>query len=157
VVNNPPSEAEPSVRLVPPFACDLSYVDDRAVLTVHGEIDIATVPIILKHVRATMATPSGGIAIDLGDVTFMDSSGADALETMRDEAAAQEVPFILAAIASPARFVLDLLGLAATFGLRPRASDARGRDGKSEFTTQSVDEAVLATLRGADPDEFATR
>jgi anti-anti-sigma factor len=111
------------IRIMPasmPFSCDVSFIGDRAKVIVRGEIDIATAPMVLEHARDAMALAPGGIALDLGDVTFMDGSGVNSLEAMRDEAAALGVLFVLALVSHPVRFVLDVLDLTEMFGLRSR-------------------------------------
>jgi len=99
------------------FRCDVSYIDDRAVVLVQGDVDLATAPTFLREVRATLALPIAGVAVDLGGVTFMDSSGINVLVKTRREATERSITFTLGAVPEQARLVLDVAGLAETFGL----------------------------------------
>jgi len=70
-----------SDRADPPiFSLDVTAGDDaRTTVSVAGELDIATVDEFSDAVRSGLAT--GGVIIDLREVTFMDSSGVRALNT----------------------------------------------------------------------------
>jgi anti-sigma B factor antagonist len=102
-----------------PFSCDLLDIDDRTVVTIRGEVDLATAPRVLQHLRSALAFPPGGLAVDAGDVTFMDSSGVQMLLTMRKAAVAQDVPFTLLSISEQTRRVLEICNLSEMFGLEP--------------------------------------
>lgn len=59
--------------------------DGRTTVSVAGEVDIATAEELTAAVRSGLAT--GGVVIDLGAVTFMDSAGVRALNTALRDAA----------------------------------------------------------------------
>ena len=70
------------------FSVDLrnaKHVDqDIAVLTVRGEIDIATAPALLEVLRPVLERDAGPVVIDLSEVSFMDSTGVHVLvDTLR--------------------------------------------------------------------------
>lgn len=48
---------------------------DRYVITVSGEVDLATSPDLDAAIIAALESGSGSIVVDLTDVSFMDSSG----------------------------------------------------------------------------------
>jgi anti-sigma B factor antagonist len=60
-----------------PFSLTSARTDDQAVLSVSGEIDIATVGEFAAAAREQLA--AGTLLLDLHGVTFMDSSGLRAL------------------------------------------------------------------------------
>jgi anti-anti-sigma factor len=101
-----------------PFSCDVTYVDEHAVATVRGEIDIATAPRLLREVLATLALPINHVTIDLGAVTFIDSSGLAALARAHNDAEARGIRLILESVPDQARRVLDLTDLAQLFDIR---------------------------------------
>lgn len=49
--------------------------DGSVVVRLHGDIDLATAPTVESTVRAELPTPFARLVFDLGDLTFMDSSG----------------------------------------------------------------------------------
>ena len=52
-----------------------------ACLSAAGEIDLASAPILASHLQRAIDDGDGVVAVDLGDVTFIDSSGVNALVT----------------------------------------------------------------------------
>jgi anti-anti-sigma factor len=102
-----------------PFSCEVRDVDDRTVVTIRGEVDIVTAPVVLQHLRSPLALPPGGLAVDAGDVTFLDSSGVHMLLTLRRAAAAQQVPFTFVSITEQTRRVLEICDLSPIFELDP--------------------------------------
>jgi anti-sigma B factor antagonist len=48
---------------------------DRYVITVSGEVDLATSPALDAAILAAIESDTSALAIDLTDVSFMDSSG----------------------------------------------------------------------------------
>jgi anti-anti-sigma factor len=115
--------SEPSMTAAP-FSCEVLDVDDRTVVIIRGEVDLATAPTALQHLRSALALPPGGLAVDCGDVTFMDSSGVQMLLTMREAAVAQQVPFSLVAITEQTRQILEICNLSELFGLEPPTNAA---------------------------------
>jgi anti-sigma B factor antagonist len=103
-----------------PFRCDISYVDDSAIVLPRGDIDIATAPMMLREALASLVLPVEHIVVDLRHVTFMDSSGIHALNTARLQAADRGTGFTLVAVPPQPRTVLEITGLAEAFGLLPR-------------------------------------
>lgn len=57
---------------------------DTAVLTVHGEIDLATAPMLRKILRPVLECRVGQVVIDLSEVPFIDSTAVHILvETLQ--------------------------------------------------------------------------
>jgi anti-sigma B factor antagonist len=94
---------------------------DHAVLLVRGEIDIATAPAFRDALDRLIREANSPAFADLSGVTFMDSSGIDALATARRQAEAGGVDLILVAPSPPVRTVLELTGLWEHFEVRPEA------------------------------------
>jgi anti-sigma B factor antagonist len=58
-----------------PFTCQVSRQDGQAVVSPRGELDMATVGAVEEQLTQLRGTGVGDIVLDLGGLTFMDSSG----------------------------------------------------------------------------------
>jgi anti-sigma B factor antagonist len=57
---------------------------DVAVLSVHGEIDLKTAPVLSKSLLPALEHQTGPVVVDLSEVAFMDSTGLHVLiDTLR--------------------------------------------------------------------------
>lgn len=100
-----------------PFRCDTSFVDERATLTVRGELDLATAPVLEREAMAALALPLDGLVLDFGAVTFLDSSGIATLIAARRAAIDREVTFALVSVTRSCQLTLELAGLSDLFGI----------------------------------------
>ena len=76
----------------PPFEVRTSRVDDAAVVTIVGEIDMANAP----EVKRAIDTSRDGVervVVDLSAVTFLDSSALNALVHSRRDLAEDGISF----------------------------------------------------------------
>jgi len=55
-----------------------------AQLSVAGELDMKTAEVLAAHVERQLRTPVGALKLDLGELTFMDSSGLRLLIELYD-------------------------------------------------------------------------
>jgi anti-sigma B factor antagonist len=111
----PRHEDEPSAAA--PYGCDVSFVDEHALVAVRGELDLATGPELLRELQATLVLPLTAVTIDLAKLSFMDSSGIHVLLVARTSAEERGIAFSLTGISSQGRRVLEVAGLAEHFGL----------------------------------------
>jgi anti-anti-sigma factor len=81
-------------------------------LTATGEIDQETAPMLAEHLHRAIDDRDGRIVIDLGAVTFMDSSGVHALVTAFESALAR---LRLGRLIPAVRRVLELTALLDVF------------------------------------------
>ena len=83
---------------VPGFEIHDELLDDGTrVLTVRGELDLATGPVLGQRIRRPLFWKDvGRLVVDLSDVTFIDSSGTNALVLSYAHARAldREVQFV---------------------------------------------------------------
>ena len=102
---------------------DLPTPQDEGVCRVvaSGEVDIATVGAILDDARRCLATNPATVEIDLGGVTFIDSSGLGALVQVRNLANEQGAALVLVSTPHRVRRLLQVSGLDQVFEIR--ASD----------------------------------
>lgn len=99
------------------YRCETSRIEARAVLAVGGDLDLASAPRLLDDADAAMADPTESIALDLGAVTFVDSSGLTALLRVQRNATERGIAFTLGPVPPQVRRVIDIAGLGPTFGL----------------------------------------
>ena len=115
----PNESAAPHVPLPPAvaFRCDVAHFDERAIVGVRGDVDLATAPALRRQVFATLALPIRGVVIDLAYCTFIDSSGVAVLVEARNRAVERSIEFRLTSVPRQVRAVLQLSGLTEEFGL----------------------------------------
>ena len=58
-----------------PFTCEVKREDGRAVVSPRGELDMATAGAVDQELRELRRAGVANILLDLGGLTFMDSSG----------------------------------------------------------------------------------
>jgi anti-sigma B factor antagonist len=62
-------------QYIGPFTCQVSREDGHAVVSPRGELDMATVGAVEAELKRLLGSGVGHIVLDLGGLTFMDSSG----------------------------------------------------------------------------------
>jgi anti-sigma B factor antagonist len=97
---------------------------DVAVATVTGSLDLHTAP--LFHDRGTESLEQGPfLIVDLGGVTFCDSSGLNALLRLHRQAQAAEGRLSLAAVPAPLARMLEMTGTDALLHVHATVFEAR--------------------------------
>jgi anti-sigma B factor antagonist len=96
---------------------------DGVCVAVSGEVDIDTAP---RMRRALLEAVEAGqpVVVDLGAVTFMDSSGLAALIVAQRAAQAAGATVELAEVPAPVRRLLSLTGMDTFLTYRPAAGEA---------------------------------
>jgi anti-sigma B factor antagonist len=82
-----------------------------------GELDLATAPNLANVLASLTDVSFEQVVLDLDGVSFMDTSGLDALLRCRAECAHRGVSMHLRRVSRPAQRVIDLTGSAAVLGL----------------------------------------
>ena len=105
-----------------PLECSCGSVrsGEPVVVTVRGEVDLATAPELESCVSRAFDGAPSAVILDLAALTFIDSSGLRVLVTLAGDGATRGSSIALRNVPSHAQRVLDLTGLADTF---PRADD----------------------------------
>lgn len=101
---------------------------DRIVLSVHGEIDLYTVPRLQRELASALA--QGGpvqLVIDLSGVDFCDSSGVNALLAAHRQAREGGGELALASPRQAVRKILQVTGLETVFTVIESPAHAVGR------------------------------
>jgi anti-anti-sigma factor len=91
--------------------------DGVCVVRTSGELDIAAAEDFVEVVRTSLGR-CGTVEIDLGDVTFIDSSGLGALVRLRKEADAEDANLYLLNVSGTTDRLLRLTGLLEFFDIR---------------------------------------
>jgi anti-sigma B factor antagonist len=71
---------------VGPFTCQVSREEGQAVFSPRGELDMATVGAVEQELKQLRGTGVDAIVLDLGGLTFMDSSGLHLIMRWANEA-----------------------------------------------------------------------
>jgi len=84
--------------------------------TVAGELDASTSP-SLAAAFSQLPAGSGQVDVDLGAVTFIDSSGLRILIALSDRATAEGRKVVVSGASNPVRRLLEITGLDSMFGV----------------------------------------
>jgi len=110
---------------------------DEAVVVLAGELDALSAPIVRGELEGVVSEGTGDVVVDLGGVTFMDSSGAGALVFLHKRLVAQSRVLALVGVAGQPLDLLTLLRIDNAIPVnrrsvvRPSAGDADQGQGDS--------------------------
>jgi len=92
---------------------DVSRGDGATILSVRGDLDLRSTPGLVSSAHRILATPTEAktLIIDVGGVTFCDSSGLTAFVQIRQQCSEAGWTFQLDQAKLPLLRVLDLTGL----------------------------------------------
>ena len=93
--------------------------DDELVVAVRGEIDMLTAPALEEELEDGIGKRPEILVVDLSGVTFLDSSGCNALIRGKRRADAHAIGLELAGLSPSCRRVLEIGGLLDLFTIRP--------------------------------------
>jgi anti-sigma B factor antagonist len=105
------------------IATALAYQDGIAVLTVGGDVDLATVPALEAAIHEALALKPAGLVIDLSNVAFLASAGLQALVATHNNISESAQFAVVANSASTSR-PIQLTGLDQIFELYPTLDEA---------------------------------
>jgi anti-anti-sigma factor len=99
------------------LSADITSVDkDELILTLHGELDLATVAELQTTIALAVAThPAATLVLDTADVSLVDSTG---LRLLRDLASDPSLGFVVANPPRSLTRLLELTLLSATIATR---------------------------------------
>ena len=92
----------------------VTHGSEQAVVSVSGELDVATAMLLHHHLAAQLAQGRRHLVIDLAGVPFMDSSGLNIVLRTMNETRDIGGSLRLAAPAAPVQRVLELTGVTLT-------------------------------------------
>ena len=99
------------------LSAEIADAGSGVVVSVSGDLDLATAPDLLRRLRELLARPVDALTLDLGELGFMDSSGIAVLNTTRTDAEERGIGFSLVAVPPQAIRVLELTGMTSLFRL----------------------------------------
>ena len=118
----------------PVFSVTVSHAGNgRAVVAVSGELDVATAPQLVEAVAVLVPPATTGIAIDLSALTFIDSSGINALRAAVRTAESRGVGAIVASPSERVLRVFELVRIAEIIPLERSLEAAFERLGTDRF------------------------
>jgi anti-sigma B factor antagonist len=88
-----------------------------AVVVLRGELDLAAAPALQRELLDLLSRPVASLTLDLGGLTFLDSSGLGSLYRTRLAADEQGVPLRLHAVPDHVMRVLDVTAMTPLFDL----------------------------------------
>jgi anti-anti-sigma factor len=93
-------------------------------LALRGEFDAAGAPLIEERLQAALLDGAGAYVLDLSGLTFMDSSGVNALLRARSLLGREERALVVVCPPGPVLRVLELIGVADVLAPFATRSDA---------------------------------
>jgi anti-anti-sigma factor len=91
-----------------PLTTRTTHSGTSVVVTVTGELDLATAPSFQRDVLALFALPVLSVVLDFGGLTFMDSSGLKVLTRIRASAEDHGVKLTLRRVPDQARRIFEI-------------------------------------------------
>jgi anti-sigma B factor antagonist len=92
------------------------HADRPGTLRVTGDLDFVTAPGVAGTLRDLVATSTGPVTIDCGDLGFLDSSGLSVLVMCWRSLRAQDRELRLVGVTDELRRLLDITGLTEHLG-----------------------------------------
>jgi anti-sigma B factor antagonist len=72
---------------------EISYDGDTAIITLSGELDLATAPLFSAQFERTAAKKRSAVVVDLSQLEFMDSTGLRSLLMAHEHCETSRQPF----------------------------------------------------------------
>jgi anti-anti-sigma factor len=104
-------ESDESMASAPDFSCTVHRDAGRVVVTVEGDVDIATAPVLYATLREAADGPGGSVVADFAEVGFIDSSGVQCLLAVQHEIASHGATLTVQRARENVLLVFELLGL----------------------------------------------
>jgi anti-anti-sigma factor len=87
--------------------------DEGTTVTVAGEVDPGSAGALLEHALAVMGEQGPQLAVDLAEVTFMDSGGVEVLLAINDHAQLRGGQLRLVCVPPRVQWLLQIIGVEA--------------------------------------------
>ena len=114
----------------PPFTVSVREEEHRTQVTVEGELDLATAPVLANQLLEVTANPGGDVVIDMSLVSFIDSTGFSVLVAQHLALQAKGRNLTLLNPTSTARRLMQIMGLTDVLTIDP--NDDPGTDAASK-------------------------
>jgi anti-anti-sigma factor len=110
---------------VTPLGIERSRNDGYELLTVEGELDIATASRMIAALNEALADMEVPLVVDLSDVVFMDSTGLALLMNARSRARRNGQGFAIVCPQGPISRLLEIADMVERLRVRPDRDSAR--------------------------------
>jgi anti-sigma B factor antagonist len=110
---------------VTPLAVERSRSDGYELLTVEGELDIATAPRMLAALNGAVADMSRPLVVDLSECVFMDSTGLALLINVRRRVVRRGHGFAIVCPSGPIARVFEIADMVESLRVFPDRESAR--------------------------------
>jgi len=97
------------------FAVDSTTEGDAVIITVRGDVDLATAPALQAECERAVDADTAIVRLDLSGLTFLDSSGISVLVKTHQDLEESGGTLVLHRLDDRTRRVLDVAGLADFF------------------------------------------
>ena len=114
----------------------------------HGEIDVATTPDLVEELAGAVGSPRCRVIVDLTQVTFMDSTGFNALVHARRTAEAGNGEVRLVGASGMVLKVLRITGLEEIFPVHSTIEESIGPEPAVQHNGTAVHHPAQAEFRG---------
>jgi anti-sigma B factor antagonist len=109
---------EPSVVSPPDFRADVAMsTPSSTVIVLHGELDVATAPMLAETFDEVCLTNPRGLVLDLAKVSFCDSSGIAVLVRTAERCEKTGTSFELVGVSATILRTFELVGVSEILGL----------------------------------------
>jgi anti-anti-sigma factor len=95
------------------------------ILEITGRLDASTVSILERALLRALSVGATVIVIDVGEVTYISSSGLRVLLTARRQARERRGDILLCSLSPNVRDVLDMVGFTVLFSIHNTLDDAK--------------------------------
>ena len=108
-----------------PLAVKRSRIDGYELLSVEGELDIATAPRMIAAINEAMAEMAAPLVVDLSEVVFMDSTGLALLMNARRRVMRLGQGFAIVCPGGPIARVFEIADMVDSLRVCPDRESAR--------------------------------
>jgi anti-anti-sigma factor len=106
-----------------PFKVSSEQESGKVVITVEGELDMNTAPLLRRELETAAATPDASLLLDLSACEFIDSTGIALIVRAWQEREGQD-RFALCGVGDQVKRVLDITGLDSTIPIYASREEA---------------------------------
>jgi anti-sigma B factor antagonist len=108
-------------RAAPPFRLTVNGSADRAVVSLEGELDLATAPRLREELASLAEQADSVIVVDLTNLAFIDSTGLSVLVMALNRSQACGGSIVLRNPSQSVMRILEITGLVSIFGIEEQS------------------------------------
>jgi anti-anti-sigma factor len=116
----------PDIRPSDLLSIEVSWVEDTAIMGLRGEVCMMSVALLYARFREVSNHLRGGLVIDLGLVTFLDSTGLSFMISTQKQLEARGQSLVIYAPSSRIRRLFAICGLTSDLVIVPETADEVG-------------------------------